>query len=304
MTTGAGNNAQGSPKVWTVLSLLEWADRYLRERSIQESRLNAELLLAHVLGLPRLGLYLQFDRPLDSHELAQFKEFLLRRVKHEPVQYILGEAMFMGIPLEVTPAVLIPRPETEELVEEVIRWLRQSRREGGDILDVGTGSGTIALALGKFLPGAHVTSLEFSADALELARRNCARHGLPNVEFLAGDIFAEDFGGRRFDALVSNPPYVSAAEFEALEPEIREFEPALATTDGADGLSFIRRIARLSSGILRAGGGMFLEIGYGQAAAAEAIAREQGLTGVEVSSDSAGIGRILSAFVPGGAPSP
>jgi release factor glutamine methyltransferase len=283
---------------WTVLSLLEWADTYLRERSFQESRLNAELLLAHVLALPRLGLYLQFDRPLAADELARFRTLILRRLSHEPVQYIVGETSFMGLPLDVTPAVLIPRPETEELVEEVIAWVKSSGREQGSILDVGSGSGNIAVALGKFLPGTRVTSIEKSADALAVARRNCTRHGLGNVELIQGDIFEEVCEGREFDAVVSNPPYVSAAEFDLLEPEVREFEPRTATTDGADGLRFVRRIASIAGGLLRPGGGMFMEIGYGQAGEAGRIARESWLTGVGVKNDFAGIGRILSGFAP------
>lgn len=308
MTTLVPTNEDAPERNWTVLALLEWTTHYLRERSFEESRLNAELLLAHALRLPRLGLYLQFDRPLSARELALFKKLLLRRMTHEPVQYILGETEFMGLPFEVTPAVLIPRPETENLVEESIRWLKSSGSAEGRILEIGTGSGNIAVALGKFLPGAHVTSLETSGDALEVARRNCVRHGLGNVEFLRRDVFSPglegEFGGRAFDAVVSNPPYVSEAEFNLLEPEVREFEPRLATTDGADGFRFIRRIAGLATGILRLGGGMFLEIGYGQAEAAERIARESGLTGTGVQKDFGGIGRILTGFAAGGFPPP
>jgi release factor glutamine methyltransferase len=302
MTTPLPEGEGAPQRNWTILSLLEWTERYLRERSFGESRLNAELLLGHALGLPRLGLYLQFDRPLAGAELALFRELLLRRMTHEPVQYILGETEFMGLPIEVNSAVLIPRPETEELVEEAIRWMRSSGGAEGSILEIGTGSGNIALALGKFLPGARVTSLEKSGEALAVARRNCLRHGLNNVEFVEGDVFTAVYEGRVFDALVSNPPYVAAAEFDLLEPEVRDFEPRLATTDGGDGFRFIRRIAQISRGLLRPGGGMFVEIGYGQADAALAIARESGLTGVGVQKDFAGIGRILRGFAPGGVP--
>jgi release factor glutamine methyltransferase len=308
MTAPVPVNGDAPRRNWTVLPLLEWAERYLRERSFGESRLNAELLLAHALQLPRLGLYLQFDRPLAAPELAHFKKLLLRRMSHEPLQYILGETEFMGLRFEVTPAVLIPRPETEDLVAEAIRWLKDSGKQKGSILEIGTGSGNIAVALGKFLPGARITSLEKSGDALEVARRNCARHGPGNVEFLNVDVFSAGFegeiGGRTFDAVVSNPPYIPGAEFEHLEPEVRDFEPRLATTDGADGFRFIRRIAGLAPGILRPGGGMFLEIGYGQADAAGTIARASGLTGVGVHKDFAGIGRILRGFAPGTGPRP
>jgi release factor glutamine methyltransferase len=306
MTTPVPTNEDAPQRNWTVLPLLEWTERYLRERSFEESRLNAELLLAHALRLPRLGLYLQFDRPLAAPELALFRKLLLRRMTHEPVQYILGETEFMGLPFEVTPAVLIPRPETEELVEEAIGWLRNSGSAEGTIFEIGTGSGNIAVALGKFLPGARVISLEKSGEALAVARRNCVRHGLQNVEFLQADVFSSEldgeFDGRVFDAVVSNPPYVPAAEFSLLQPEVRDFEPRLATTDGADGFLFIRRIAGLACRLLRPGGGMFLEIGYGQADVAERIARESGLRGVGVRKDFAGIARILRGFAPGGVP--
>ncbi|HMK39183.1 MAG TPA: peptide chain release factor N(5)-glutamine methyltransferase [Bacteroidota bacterium] len=298
MTTEAREGRAAPQRVWTILPLLEWAEAYLREHGFEESRLNAELLLAHALGLPRLGLYLQFDRPLTAGELDLFRKLILRRMTHEPVQYILGETEFMGLTLEVTPAVLIPRPETEELVEEAVIWLKRSGRQEGSILEIGSGSGNIALALGKFLPGARVTSLEISADALALARRNSARHGLRNVEFIPGDVFALEFEGRFFDALISNPPYVGADEFELLAPEVRDFEPRFATTDGEDGFRFIRRIIGLARRVLRPGGGMFMEIGYGQAPLAEAIARESGLTEVGVRKDFAGIGRILSGVRP------
>jgi release factor glutamine methyltransferase len=189
-------------------------------------------------------------------------------------------------------------------VEEAIGWLRSSGSADGSILEIGTGSGNIAVALGKFLPGARITSLEKSGDALDVARRNLARHGPGNVELIQGDVFSHAFDGRVYDAVVSNPPYVPGEEYALLAPEVRDYEPRLATTDGADGLRFIRRIASLSSGLLRPGGGMFLEIGCGQAHAAGTIASESGLTGVSVRKDFAGIGRILRGFAPGGSPRP
>lgn len=302
MTTPAPEKEVAPRSAWTVLSLLEWSDRYLRERAFRESRLNAELLLSHALGLPRLGLYLQFDRPLTPEEIAAFKGLLLRRMTHEPVQYILGETEFMGLPFEVGPAVLIPRPETEELVEEVLSWLNASHREEGEILEIGAGSGNIAVALGKSLPDLRVTSLEKSPDALDVARRNRDRHGVKNVEFLQGDVFDAPLGGRKFDAVVSNPPYIAEGEIDTLDPEVKDFEPRMATAGGSDGLVFVRKIAALASVLLRPGGGMFLEIADGQAGAAAAIARDSGFEGVVVKKDFAGIGRILSGFSPQGRP--
>jgi len=297
--TGGEASRNGAPQQWTVLPLVAWAEQYLRERSFDEARLNAELLLARALGVKRLQLYLQFDRPLTAGELGAFRALFLRRLAHEPVQYVLGEAEFMGLALEVNPAVLIPRPETEELVEDALAWLRGRGAEGARILEMGTGSGNIACALGAFLPRAHITTVDVSPGATDVARRNCARNGVGNVEFLTGDFGATDFPRGAFDLLVANPPYVSAAEYARLDAEVREFEPAGALTDGGDGLSFVRMIASRARSLLAPGGGMFVEIGAGQETDGLAIAREAGLDAVSVKKDFAGIGRILRGFAPG-----
>jgi len=298
MTTAEATRA-GSGRTWTILPLLEWAQQYLTGRSFDEARLNAELLLARALGLKRLDLYLQFDRPLTAGELETFRTLFKRRLSHEPLQYVLGETEFMGFVLDVSPAVLIPRPETEELVEDALAWLRECGREEARILEIGTGSGNIAVALGALLPGAHVTTVEVSAAAAEVARRNCLRNGVRNVECLTADFGTMECPPAAFDLVIANPPYVSAAELPGLEPEVRDFEPAEALTDGGDGLRFIRLIASRAGGLLVPGGGMFLEIGAGQETDARAIARDAGLTGVDVKKDFAGIGRILRAFAGG-----
>ena len=211
----------------------------------------------------------------------------------------------MGLALEITPAALIPRPETEELVEEALRWLNGSGSSAPEILEIGTGSGNIALALGKFLPGARVM-----IDGQERGRaRPCppqcgAAQSPPTWSSSRGTFSQPEFATGSFDAVVANPPYVPASEFRLLEPEVRDFEPSMATTDGADGLEFIRRIAAVASTALRAGGGMFVEIGYGQADAARAIALDAGLTDVRVKTDFAGIGRILFGARPAGGGAP
>ena len=300
---------QGAPRTWTILPLIAWAEEYLRARSFDEARLNAELLLARALGLKRLELYLQFDRPLAAGELDSFRALFRRRLSREPVQYVLGETEFMGFTLEVNPAVLIPRPETEELVEGALAWLRERALEDARILEMGTGSGNIAVALGRFLPRARVTTVDVSPAATEVARRNCARNGLDNVECMTADFGAVAFPVGAFDLVIANPPYVSAGEHARLDPEVRDFEPAGALTDGGDGLSFIRMIARRAPALLADGGGMFLEIGAGEEEEALAIAREAGLVNVSVKKDFAGIGRVLRGFAAGrgvapGAPLP
>lgn len=298
MTSTISHGAVAPPQTWTILSLLGWAENYLRDRSFDECRLNAELMLAHVLALPRLNLYLQFDRPLTAGELAAFKALLLRRMTHEPLQYILGNTEFMGMLLEVGPGVLIPRPETESLVEYALQWLKTAAADRSRILEIGTGSGNIAVALAQYLPGALITSIDVSPDALAFARRNAARHGITEIEFLLGDVFRESFDGRMFDCVLSNPPYIASEEFSQLQPEVREFEPAIATTDGADGFRFIRRVAEVSAGALCVGGALFMEIGYNQEQEALAIAARAGLTGASVARDFAGLPRVLRAFAP------
>lgn len=280
---------------WTILRLIEWGTAYLAERGIDESRLNVELLLGRVLNLRRLNLYLQFDRTLLPEELAAFKELFQRRLTREPLQYILGRTEFMGLELEVGPEVLIPRPETEGLVEAVLRCVKGMDIARGEILDVGTGSGSIAVALGQFLPAWHVIAVDVSEPALELARRNVRRHALDNITLRHCDILREDPPGGPMDLVVSNPPYVSAGEFETLQPEVRLFEPREATTDNADGLTFYRRLAAVSRRLLSPGGWLWCELGFGQFEPVSAVMRGEGFEHVEIEKDFAGIPRVLGA---------
>ena len=281
------------PAAWTVLSLLEWATGFLSARGFDESRLNAELLLAHVLSLRRLDLYLQFDRPLIAAELAQFKSSLQRRLAHEPIQYITGETEFMGLPLFVDRTVLIPRPETEHLVERTLETIRSMRWESPGILEIGTGSGNIAVALGHFLPGAVITSIDVSRAALDTAARNIARNSIGNIRLQQRDVFTALPEHQRFDVIVSNPPYVPLTEFNLLQAEVREYEPRIATTDEGDGYRFIRRIVSLARNFLNPEGALLLEIGYGQSADAVRIMENDGFAPVEVFQDYAGIPRIV-----------
>ncbi len=284
----------GTERTWTVLSLLGWAGTYLRERGFSESRLHAELLLGKVLGLTRLQLYLQYDRPLGAEELGAFKTLFRRRLAHEPLQYILGETEFMGMVFAVDPRVLIPRPETELLVESAAELLRRPDMPAApEVLDIGTGSGNIAVALGKFVPGAHILGIDVSEGALEVAARNVAAHGAGNVEVRKGDIREEIFGPGRFDMILSNPPYIPLVEMGGLQPEVRDFEPSVATTDGADGLSLISRVCDVASISLRGRGWLLLEIGFGQGPAVLSLASGRGFPGGDIVSDYGGIPRVF-----------
>ncbi|HET6765213.1 MAG TPA: HemK/PrmC family methyltransferase, partial [Longimicrobiaceae bacterium] len=213
-------------RVWTVVEMIRWTTTYLGGKGFHNPRLNGELLLAGTLGLKRLDLYLQFDRPLSPEELAEYRARLLRRAKREPLQYIEGVAHFRDLVLKVDRRVLIPRPETEVLVEAVLEWARG--RTGLAALDVGTGSGAIALALATEGPFARVVATDVQPDALEVARANhlaAAPHA--PVEFRVGDGYAP-VAGEQFDVVVSNPPYVRLDERESLDTEVRDWEPATA----------------------------------------------------------------------------
>lgn len=283
-----------SERVWNVVELLRWTTEYLGGKGFHNARLNAELLLAGVLGLKRLDLYLQFDRPLRPEEMAEFKARLLRRARREPLQYIEGEAAFRQLRLRVDRRVLIPRPETEVLVGEVLGWARG--RDRLEILDVGTGSGAIALSLATEGSFSRVVATDISADALQLARENHALMA-PDapVEFRPGEGYAP-VRGERFDVVVSNPPYVAEAERASLDPEVREWEPEGALFAGADGLRVVRELIAGAPSVLRAGGLLALEIGSGQAAAvADQLRATPGFGEAHIRRDLAGRERILLA---------
>jgi len=256
--------ASGVP--WTVLRLLRWSTQYLEARGLAEARVDVEHLLAHVLGLNRLELYLNFERPLVAEELARFKPLLLERAKRRPVQYILGRAAFRELELEVDPRVLIPRPETEELVEAVLSRVREWGRDGLSGLDLGTGSGAIALSLALEGPFGRIVATDSSADALEVARANARAAGLEDgvVEFREGDLFEPIRRGETFDVLVANPPYVSSGDHAALAPEIRDWEPRGALVASEEGLAILARVVAGAPGVLRSGGLLALETGAGQ----------------------------------------
>jgi release factor glutamine methyltransferase len=276
------------------MELLRWTAEYLGEKGFHHARLNGEMLLSGVLGVKRLDLYLQFDRPLRPEELAEFKARLLRRAKREPLQYIEGEAHFRDLRLRVDPRVLIPRPETEQLVQRVLDWA--AGRPGLAAADVGTGSGAIALALATEGPFQRVVATDVEPGALDAARANHALAAAEAaVEFRLGDGLAP-LAGERFDALVSNPPYVATAERASLDTEVRDWEPAAALFAGDDGLEVIRRLVAGAPAVLKPGGLLALEIGAGQGAAVAELVRAAGGFGApRVEKDLAGRDRIVLA---------
>jgi len=281
-------------KVWTVLELVGWTANYLREKGFHNPRLNAELLLAGTLELKRLDLYLQHDRPLRAGEVAEFKARLLRRAKREPLQYIDGTAAFRHLVLRVDRRVLIPRPETELLVQAVLDWA--TGREALSALDVGTGSGAIALALATEGPFARVVAADVSPDALEVARANAADAAADApVDFRLGSLY-EAVGSERFDVIVSNPPYVGEEERASLDAEVADWEPAGALFAGADGLEVIRPLVAQAPAHLRPGGLLAMEIGAGQADVVSGLVRATAaFAEPRVIADLAGRDRMVTA---------
>ncbi len=265
--TDRGAVARGySGDGWTVLRLILWSADYLGEKGVRRGRLDAEHLLAHVVGVGRLQLYLEHDRPLTADELDGFRPLLRRRAKREPLQYIIGCQPFRELDLEVSPAVLIPRPETELLVGEILDWSAGQDRAGMTVLDVGTGSGAIALSLAFEGPFASVLATDVDEGALEVARRNRDSADLGDkVEFRVGPLFEPLHPGERFDVIVSNPPYVVDAEVGTLDPEVAEWEPKRALLGGPDGLKVVRGLVHEARAVLRPGGLLALEVGAGQA---------------------------------------
>jgi release factor glutamine methyltransferase len=286
--------ARGEPRVWTVLEMLRWTAEYLASKGFENARLEADLLLAGTLGLKRLDLYLQYDRPLAADELAAFRERLRRRARREPLQYIDGSAAFRELLLKVDQRVLVPRPETEELVQAVLDWASGRRDLHG--VDVGTGSGAIALSLATEGPFARMVATDVQPGALALARENHAALA-PDapVEFREGDLLAP-VAGERFDVVVSNPPYVADDERESLDAQVREWEPASALFAGADGLEVIRRLVAGAPDVLRPGGLLALEVGAAQGTAVIGLIRTDGRYSNErVLPDLAGRDRMVLA---------
>jgi release factor glutamine methyltransferase len=259
-----------------VLETIQRSAEFLGRKGLDSPRLQAELLLAHVLKLPRMKLYLNFERPLAPAEVDTLRELVRRRGQREPLQHIVGWTSFCGFEIIVNRHVLVPRPETEILAESGWQFLATLNCQSATCLDFGTGSGCLAIALAAKCPAAQVTALDVSPEALAVARPNLARYGLEQrVKLVQSDGFAALPAGAQFDLIVSNPPYVPTAEIATLQPEVRDFDPRPALDGGADGLDFIRRLAAEAGGFLAAGGRLMLEFGDGQAEAAREIFSRQ-----------------------------
>ena len=287
-------------RVWTVRELMKSAMEHLQRKGFDDARLNVELLLAHALDLQRIQLYLHFDKPLTPEELKQFRTLYERRLNREPLQYIIGSTSFMGLHFTVDSRVLIPRPETETLIEQVMLLCQRYPIDVPiHLLEVGTGSGNIAVSIAKYVKHAHITSIDISKEALFVAEENARMHSVDSqIQFSRIDIFdqTEELFRKQFDILVSNPPYVPRDEWESLQTEVRDFEPSAAVTDGRDGFKFYHRLIEIIPDILKPGGGIMLEVGFQQA---EKVARElkfSGIDQIQITNDLQGIPRVVSGI--------
>ena len=280
MSTSPGSGSSGSSEQrrddeWTIGRLLSWTSDYLGRQDLADARLASEVLLGHVLGCARIHLYARFEEVVSGDVRSRFREIVRRAAAREPIAYLVGTKEFFSLSFEVTPAVLVPRPETETLVEAAIEWLRSAGVSSPALWDLGTGSGCIAIAVLRQLPAARAVASDVSAEALAVALRNAERLGVADrlqlIEADGVNLPADAVPEGGFDALVSNPPYVPAADLAAVEPTVRDYEPAVALSDAGDGLSFYRRIAERASEYVRPGGAVLVEVGAGQAAAVREI---------------------------------
>lgn len=283
--------------VWTIRRVVAWATDDLKKRGMSSPRLDVELLLGRILGLDRVGLLIDAERPLDKAELAGYRAMHMRRRAGEPVAYLLGVREFYGRPFRVDPRVLIPRPDTEILVEAALartKHLSLSAR----VLDLCTGSGCVAVSLARERPTSRVLGADLSEGALVVARENAIRLGAVNAGFLRSDLFAGLPSGLVFDLITANPPYIPDAEIAGLQPDIRDYEPHLALVGGADGLDLARRIIAAAPARLARGGVLAMEIGAGQAGAVAELFAASGFEAIIRHLDYGGHERVVSAARP------
>ena len=267
---------------WTIQKLLNWITEYLAEKSVDSPRLSAELLLSHVAGLKRIELYTQFDRSVAKEQLDRLHNLVKRAGQYEPICYLTGKTEFYSIEMSVSPDCMIPRPETELLVERAVEFLR-GRTGRQFVCDLCTGSGCVAVAIAKNFPDADIIATDICDAALNVAAKNVERHRLKDrIKLLCGDLFEpliSQRAGDKFDLIVCNPPYVSTGEFEALDKNIKAYEPRLALLAGAGGLDVHRRIIEKAGSFLKPGAAMMLEVGFAQGRAVGGLLEQAGCFG-------------------------
>lgn len=283
-----------SDKQWTILETLQWTVDFFKQKEIESPRLTAEVLLAHILRQDRMYLYVHFDQPLEQDEREQFKTLIRQRVQGIPTQYLTGKQEFWSLEFQVAPGVLIPRSETEHLVETAIQLAAQFSEPS--IVDIGTGSGAIAISLKNELPHAKIYAGDISETALKIAiaNGNSLLDDSNSISFLQGDLF-EPFSGMTFDLIVSNPPYISAAEYNTLAYEVKDHEPKQALHAGEKGLDVYHRLIAEATSYLTSNGYILVEIGCGQKNAVVDIFQKCEFVIKEIIKDYAGIDRVVVA---------
>ena len=286
--------------VWTIARLLSWTTDFFREHGIENPRLDAEVLLGAVLGKDRMYLYVHFDEPLEPVELARFRSYVKERAAHVPLAYVLGRREFMGLDFRVTRDTLIPRPDTEVLVQCAVDFLRARAAEGRDDLalaDIGTGTGAIALSVLHYTEGTRADAVDISPAAAEVARENAERLNLTErIEIHEGDLTAP-LAGRSYDVILSNPPYIPSADIAGLMPEVCRYEPHLALDGGHDGLDIYRRLAADAPPMLKDGGVLAVEVGIGEAHDVAALMEAHPrIVRTEIRRDLGGIERVVVGY--------
>ncbi|MBK7497958.1 MAG: peptide chain release factor N(5)-glutamine methyltransferase [Ignavibacteriales bacterium] len=277
----------------TVLEVIKLSTEYLQKKGVESPRANAEILLAEILKCKRLELYLAFDKPLAENEVQVYREAIRKRGLRIPLQYIVGNVEFYGLKLIVNENVLIPRPETELLVEKIINDSDKSNNL--KILDIGVGSGNISLSISKNLPNSKVVAIDISKTALDVANQNAEINSLQDrIEFRLFDIMNDNLNSLgKFDLIVSNPPYVSENDYESLEPELKNHEPKIALTDNSNGISFYKHIIEASDQLLKKPGKIYFELGIDQSAQVQEYFKQNNFTNIKITKDYSGIERII-----------
>jgi release factor glutamine methyltransferase len=291
--------ASSKNELWTIGKVIAAAQQFLQAKGVDKPRLNAELLLASLLQKNRVELYIDFNQPLNKKELDAYRQRISLRAKNYPLQYITGKQFFRHLCLKVSPDVLIPRPETEILVEIVLAWLKNRQSRQPLVVDLGTGSGAIALAIAQEITEARVLALDSSVKALKLAKENARNHQLcSRVDFFVSRLFSglKENLQAKIEAIVANPPYIGKKEYDNLPLEIKKYEPKGALYGGVDGLQFYRLIVPQARKYLVSGGLLALEIGYRQADQVTSLIYKNGYQEVKVLKDYAGLDRVVTAI--------
>ena len=280
------------PKVWRIVDLIQWSESYFRDKSHQNPRLEIEWMLRSLLNCERLDLYMRFDEPLSGTQLSTLRSWVKRRSKNEPLQYITESCEFFGREFFVDTRVLIPRPETERLIDEAIKSIKHVRSP--NILDIGTGSGCIAITLAKEIKNSNVIGIDKSIGSLQVSKKNSAELNVENVTFFEMDILNQ-YPKEKFDLVISNPPYVPKSEMSGLMNDVKDFEPEIALTDFDDGLTFYKRISKIIPHILKDDSSCILELGIGNHPEnVLSIFKQLGYSNLETINDYNGDKRVLS----------